>query len=130
MLMGNVYFIQSGSFVKIGFTEGDVGTRLAQLQTGNPQPLRIMAVIPDALDSLEGLFHGVFLYARHNGEWFRLVPELRKTAVLIANGARPHTHAAIVALKEFKQAHRGGTQHGHEFDTASAKVVGLRSRRA
>ena len=128
--MSNVYFIQSETYVKIGFTEGDVTDRLAQLQTGNPHSLRIMAVIPDALPTLEGLFHTVFMDARYNGEWFRITRELRKVIVLIANGARPHTADAIAELRRFKPHRDMDRAHGHEFALPSARMVGLRSRRA
>lgn len=101
-MSGNVYFIQSAKFVKIGFTHGDPLERLAVLQTGNPIAMSLMAVVPDALPQLEGAFHAEFLGDRHNGEWFRLTPDLRKTIVLISRGAKPRSQLDIAILREFK----------------------------
>lgn len=127
--MSCVYFIQSAKFVKIGFTQGDPLERLAALQTGNPIALSLMAVVPDGTPQLEGAFHQEFLGDRHNGEWFRLTPDLRKVIVLISRGARPRSQLDIAILKDFKPNRDGeDRRHNASFDKTPRKVVGLRSR--
>lgn len=65
-----VYFIQGepGTEVKIGFTN-EVGQRLRALQTGNPKPLRELAVVP-APRSVETAYHRLLGDERGLGEWF------------------------------------------------------------
>jgi len=69
--MSQVYLIQSGACgpLKIGFTACDVAKRLTQLQTGNPQPLRLVASIPGT-KQIERHLHGAFSDLRLTGEWF------------------------------------------------------------
>lgn len=82
-----VYFIEAVGvgLVKIGFTDGDPTTRLKQLQTGSPHPLRLKgAVTGDARQ--ERAFHDRFKHLREGGEWFRLTMELEvfiATALLV-----------------------------------------------
>ena len=75
---GTVYFIQGGKFVKIGYTEQPVATRLAAIQTGCPYPLRVLATVPGDT-YLERDLHRMFSSWRTHGEWFRLsAPGLRQ----------------------------------------------------
>lgn len=66
-----VYFIQAGDDgpVKIGYSL-NVAKRVVSLQSGNPIPLKVLAVTPGGPD-IEGLFHALFSHDRLNGEWFR-----------------------------------------------------------
>ncbi len=70
-----IYFVwDSGSnFVKIGVSD-DPEARLDGLQTGNPNPLFILATMPGGEDVEAGL-HVQFASLRHGGEWFRPNPE-------------------------------------------------------
>lgn len=94
-MKGNVYFIGCGSLIKIGFAQ-DVTQRLAQLQTGNPEPLCVTAVIVDAPASLERLLHFVFKAARARGEWFNKSPDLSRLISHVQAGAKPKTLPEIV----------------------------------
>ena len=80
-----VYMIQQGKNgpIKVG-KAGNVDARLAQLQTGNPTKLYIVAVLPcnshkHALQ-IEKMFHIRFSRLRLHGEWFRpkILNKLRK----------------------------------------------------
>lgn len=73
--MSNVYFIQSGTRVKIGVAT-NVRDRLSGLQIGSPEPLHVLAVIENAGLSEERELHAKF--ARHHirGEWFSLDGDL------------------------------------------------------
>jgi hypothetical protein len=98
--LGNVYFVLCGKFVKIGFAL-DVGKRLAELQTGNPQPLAMIAVIPNCAPSVERMYHQAFAEARVRGEWFHS-KALRRIVVQIQCGAAPRTLAAIEHYVDLK----------------------------
>jgi hypothetical protein len=82
---GNVYFVRCGDFVKVGFAV-DVDSRVAELQTGNPHKLQMMAVLTDVLPSTERLFHRVMHEYRHRGEWFRLDEAVCRLISHIASG--------------------------------------------
>lgn len=70
-----VYFITDGSgHVKIGWAV-NVGNRLAELQSGNPNQLILMASVPGGC-SVERDLHRRFAGHRVRGEWFTLAPEI------------------------------------------------------
>lgn len=69
-----VYFAQADDRVKIGWSK-QVASRIAQLQTGCPSPLKLLGVIPGAR-GLERQLHERFAGLRLTGEWFRAAPEL------------------------------------------------------
>ncbi len=71
-----VYFVQaaSGGPIKIGISNDPLG-RLAQLQTGHPGALVILAVVPGGRQ-LELDLHKKFAKHRIHGEWFSPTPEL------------------------------------------------------
>lgn len=129
-MSGAVYFIShERRFVKIGYTELPIMTRVYQLQTGNPVALKLVTYIPDATPELEGAFHAAFLGDRVNGEWFRYTRELRKVLVLVSSGARPRTLADIESLKSFKRPESALEQRsGARFDNIHTRPLGLRSR--
>lgn len=69
-----VYFAQADDRVKIGWSK-HVASRLAQLQTGSPTPLKLLGAIPGAR-AAERRLHEQFAHLRLTGEWFRAAPEL------------------------------------------------------
>lgn len=72
---GFIYFVQCGEFVKIGWTVS-VRERIADLQTGNPFEIRILATKPGS-PTHEKSLHRKFAVHRIRGEWFRLAEEIR-----------------------------------------------------
>lgn len=79
-----VYFAQTtdNRFVKIGYA-ADVKKRLEGLQTGTPEPLKLLAAIPGD-HALERALHQRFAYLRHYREWFRTDPAIAQVAVSAA----------------------------------------------
>lgn len=72
-----IYFIQDEvtTHIKIGFTDHPPEDRVAQLQTGSPSKLVLLAsCVGDR--STEDELHERFKDARVHGEWFRPVPAL------------------------------------------------------
>jgi hypothetical protein len=70
----SVYFAQAGDRVKIGWSKR-VAARLAQLQTGNAAPIRLLGTMPGAR-TVERRVHAQFAELRLAGEWFQAAPEL------------------------------------------------------
>ena len=70
--MSYVYLIRSIEYYKIGIAN-DVESRLAQLQTGNPNELVIESCyeFPNS-QAVEAALHQKFVYVRKRGEWFQL----------------------------------------------------------
>jgi len=68
----STYFIQSGDFVKIGVSK-DPKHRLVQLQTANPNKLRLIHTtsIPEAE------LHIMFNKYREKGEWFLFSQDIK-----------------------------------------------------
>ena len=73
-----IYFVKSGDFIKIGKAD-DPNKRLAQFQTGNPEPLEMLAII-DGSHAKERAIHAHFSSYRVGGEWFRDCDEIRAFA--------------------------------------------------
>jgi|SRR6516162_8157678 hypothetical protein len=69
-----IYFIECGDYIKIGFASS-LKARLSGLTTGNPYPLKVLAII-DGDKQVERSLHDRFASAFHRGEWFRKTPEL------------------------------------------------------
>lgn len=67
---GYVYFIQAGDGgpIKIGSTTKHPRDRLAQLQCGNAEILRVVKLTPGA--AWESFFHQEFAKYRVRGEWY------------------------------------------------------------
>lgn len=72
-----IYFVQEGDAgpVKIGWTRQGLVARLAQIQNGNPRPLRLIGVAL-ADQAAEKDLHGHFAELHLHGEWFRPEPSL------------------------------------------------------
>ena len=80
-----VYFISDGEYVKIGIA-GDIQSRLAGLQSGNPKPLHLLHSI-ECVDriqamALEKILHRYFGVYRMVGEWFSITKENIQSAPL------------------------------------------------
>lgn len=73
--MQYIYLIACLNYKKIGIA-GDVGSRLAALQTGNPFPLSLHACYAfDNAEIVERVIHQKFCQLRERGEWFSLSDE-------------------------------------------------------
>jgi Meiotically up-regulated gene 113 len=79
-----VYFIKAGGprvMLKIG-KANDPKARMAELQTGCPDKLKLLAAVPcrspKHAEYLEKQAHRCFQKYRARGEWFHYAPEIRK----------------------------------------------------
>lgn len=71
---GYTYFVRRGSAIKIGHS-AIPKQRIMALQTGFPERLEALAIIPNGIIS-EPAAHQKFAHLRIGGEWFRAAPEL------------------------------------------------------
>lgn len=67
--LAEVYFIQTGKFIKIGFSHG-VYLRLGNLQNATPYPLELLSTI-NGDEREERRIHALFPHLHHRGEWYR-----------------------------------------------------------
>lgn len=70
-----IYAIQSGEFVKIGFSDTP-NKRLRAIQVSSPVKCILLGVMEGTMGT-EDLIHKRFSSIRVQGEWFRLTPELK-----------------------------------------------------
>lgn len=70
-----IYFIADGEYVKVGYTDESVSSRLSSLQTGNPRELKILGVIEGDY-VVENTLHNRFIPWHVRGEWFALTDDL------------------------------------------------------
>lgn len=77
MRASTIYFIQAGDAgpIKIGFTSGCPLDRMANLQTGSPDELRLVAHARGTQED-ERELHKRFAHLRMRGEWFQPKSEL------------------------------------------------------
>lgn len=71
-----IYFMQSGSFIKIGTARNPVD-RLRRLQQGSPHPIQIIKTMAGGR-AKEAALHRRFRRLRVLGEWFKNEGSLRK----------------------------------------------------
>lgn len=118
-----VYFLRVGVHgpVKIG-TAQNPWARATELQTGNPDELFVVGVVPGNT-TLERSFHQWLAGYRIRGEWFRnegLVAELVKLVERLDD----EEHARDVAEKRLKEVERQATRSG-ELEAALAEERAL-----
>jgi hypothetical protein len=63
-----IYFVRVGEFVKIGQTR-NLALRVRSLQSSNPHPVEVLAVVYGTLDT-ELCLHDVFSEHHARGEWY------------------------------------------------------------
>jgi hypothetical protein len=120
--MGNVYFIQAGDRVKIGFAK-DVAARLAQLQTGNACRLKLLAVIPNGSHALERRLHAFFAEHRVRNEWFQFSGNMATLIKSIREGAKPYSEAEIAHYAQLKWKKAPLRPDEHEAQVAFGRLM-------
>jgi hypothetical protein len=70
-----VYFLRAGEFIKIGKSTHSGRRRIAELQTGCPYPISLIAEIQGGLRE-EAALHRRFAHIRAHGEWFHATTDL------------------------------------------------------
>lgn len=99
-----VYFIQAGETgpIKIGKADKPM-KRIAELQTGNPHPLRLVGAIDGGVNEEQAL-HQRFTRLRLHGEWFEpsaeLLEYIRKYAGGYINDKPYDPSLGVVTLRE------------------------------
>lgn len=84
--IGNIYFLESAGFIKIGFAK-DVRARLRGLSTSMPKPGTLIAAVPGS-KKFESALHAAASAYHQRGEWFRDCDELRSLIdSVVLNGA-------------------------------------------
>lgn len=80
-----VYIVQAGDTnrIKIGYTTRSYRKRIKELQTGCPEPLKLLHVFPDADENVESKLHKVFSETRLHGEWFEMDSTTREELRII-----------------------------------------------
>lgn len=71
---GTVYVVSDGDAFKIGYTNGYVAARVADLQTGNPRVIQTVAELRPASPAVEAHLQAEFGKWNVRGEWFERAP--------------------------------------------------------
>jgi hypothetical protein len=128
--MSYVYLIQSEGHYKIGIAN-DLRNRLAQLQTGNPNVLKVESCyeFPNA-QAVETVLHQKYSSARTLGEWFKLsdwqLQEFDKICEMLG-GVRYSRSVQNVTLDEIDDADElAEPTDGVKFDYAAMFADGWR----
>ncbi len=102
-----VYFAraESGGPVKIGHAHNP-RRRLTMLQTGNPEPLRLIRVIEGDI-ATEAAAHEAFAARRIKGEWFSFDEEMLRHGREVAEPRKPEERA----LNRYLKSERGRFKH-------------------
>jgi hypothetical protein len=78
---GTVYLLEDGFGIKVGYTNGPVAKRVAELQIGNSRKITSIAEILDATPETEALLHSVLNEWNVTGEWFAREPVIVQAGV-------------------------------------------------
>lgn len=71
--MGYLYILQSGEYLKIGISKNHPRQRVKQLQTGNPNRIKLLRFYRRKdYKELERYLHNHFRRQRTAGEWFNV----------------------------------------------------------
>ena len=125
-----VYFIQQGDTgpIKIGTTVlALLDSRLKQLQTSSPLPLRLLGVMEGG-HNLERRFHERFASHRMAGEWFRAEHDLAQFVSLSARQPSEIQRGDSSELEEGRTAARNGEPPIAAHVPASRSLSPLESR--
>jgi hypothetical protein len=95
---GRVYFIQSGAFIKIGYT-ADVPTRLSAIKASSPLEITLIGTVAGTFE-LEAQLHERFKADHHRGEWFHATADVYWTAVELCHPNGRTTERVAVALED------------------------------
>lgn len=108
-----VYFIRAGKNgpVKIGSTAGDVGRRLAALQTAHHADLILIRTLPKCGMDQESRLHYLYKSRKIKGEWFRFhwtMLKVSEESLLVEETARQKRHKNLPPMP--KGNHRSGVK--------------------
>ena len=95
-----IYFIQSDTYIKIGYTASleSMLTRINNLQVGNPIKLNLIHAIAGSIQD-EKILHKKFIKDYARGEWFYFSSDIKN--FLLANPSLPLTTVPVQAVKRY-----------------------------
>lgn len=93
-----IYFIKSKNHVKIGYSKNPE-ERLAELQTGNPIRLKLLATFPGDAKTEKGL-HEAFAKYHWQGEWFRFDGHLKASVIALKEKCVPFEITDVRSLQQ------------------------------
>jgi hypothetical protein len=98
--MQYVYLLESSGYYKIGVAN-DVADRISQLQTGNPNMIRLVSYYGfENANPVEATLHQRFSSTHKRGEWFNLEKEDIQTFGQLCRIAGGEIGSAILAADE------------------------------
>lgn len=125
-VLGHVYFIRAGEAIKIGFSK-NAPSRLAALQTSNPEHLTLMGSFKGAREDEQEL-HVRFCHLRIRGEWFRDEDELVEF-IEDKTWEEPklpppsrETRLAIAKIIKSRAAYGANTPIGHRHSNLAGQI--------
>lgn len=101
-----LYIIECQGYYKIGVAT-DIESRLAQLSTGNPFPLKVSVLYKfDNAEPVERALHQCYKESRQRGEWFKLSYDDLKNihTVCMGLGGRAFEYSENVTEEEIEEA--------------------------
>lgn len=106
-MKGFVYFVAMGDYseetwIKIGFTSGNVYARRNALQTGCPYALDVLAYAPGTIED-EAELHRRFAAFRGFGEWFCLEGSLQAYVSDLIRQSEPRKPASTLWTDVYRQ---------------------------
>lgn len=133
--MQYLYLIKCQQFYKIGIAN-DVQSRLAQLSTGNPFDLEVLAVYGfENAEPVERAIHQKFANSRRRGEWFELdnsqVYIFGQICELLGGGVNAPVQLPTVGEEEIEEAEvLAQPTEGAKWDYAAMFADGWRMNRS
>lgn len=93
---GFVYCISDGTAVKIGRTSNHPSNRIAELQTGNPRLLKLLAFVEtDDATAAEIAMHRKFAHLNVLGEWFE-----HHDTIMVEFGLNVNTDGTVASCQD------------------------------
>jgi hypothetical protein len=128
-----IYVIQSGvnGPIKVGYTSGDLKSRIDALQTGNHEPLKAICRVSYADMQFEREVHRVLADHHIRGEWFRWCPLARRVVEALAMEEMWETLAEPPEFSPFSDilCEMVGIKEGETGQIGHAKLLEWRSKR-
>jgi hypothetical protein len=91
-----VYAVRVGEFVKIGYTNGRLSSRLSHFRVNCPYPCELLAIMPGGRKE-ERMLHRHLESSRAHGEWFRDNQQVRAWVDQFMSVTQDEFYRSVVA---------------------------------